>query len=92
MGEIVYVDRFGNLISNITRSHVEESQSILKRLNPLIRVAGHMINGLVNSYSEGYPQVPHALINSDGQVEVFVKEGNAAITINVGRGQRVDLL
>ena len=92
VGEIVYVDRFGNLISNITRSHVEESQSILKRLNPLIRVAGHMINGLVNSYSEGYPQVPHALINSDGQVEVFVKEGNAAITINVGRGQRVDLL
>ena len=92
VGEIVHIDRFGNLISTLTRSHVEESQGISKRRNPSIRLAGHTIDGLVNSYSAGHPQIPHALINSDGLVEVFVKEGSAAVTMNVGRGQRIDLL
>lgn len=92
VGEIVYIDRFGNLISNLTPHHVEESLEVTKRLSPLIRIAGHTIDGLVGSYSEGHPQIPHALINSDGQIEIFVKEGSAAGTMNAGRGQRVDLV
>ena len=92
VGEIVCIDRFGNLISNLTPHHVEESLEVTKRLNPLIRIAGHTIDGLVGSYSEGHPQIPHALINSNGQIEIFVKEGSAAGTMNAGRGQRVDLV
>jgi hypothetical protein len=57
-----------------------------------IRIAGHVIQGLAQSYSEGHPSEPHALINSNGRLEVFLKEGNAAQAMDVGRGQRVDLL
>jgi S-adenosyl-L-methionine hydrolase (adenosine-forming) len=92
VGEIVHVDRFGNLISNLTPRHVEEIRDVTKRPNPLIRIAGHTIDRLVGSYSKGNPLVPHALINSNGQIEIFLKEGNAARTMNAGRGQRVDLL
>ena len=92
VGEIVHVDRFGNLISNLTSGHVKEVQEVLKRPNPLIRIAGHTIDGLVGSYSEGNSLIPHALINSNGQVEIFVKEGSAARIMSVDRGQRVDLL
>jgi S-adenosylmethionine hydrolase len=92
VGEIIYVDRFGNLISNLTPHHVEEILDVTKRPNPLIRIAGHTIDGLVGSYSEGHPQIPHALINSNGQIEIFVKEGSAAGTMSAGRGQQVDLL
>jgi S-adenosylmethionine hydrolase len=92
VGEIVYVDRFGNLISNLTPHHVEETREVMKRPHVLIRIAGHTIDGLVGSYSEGHPLIPHALINSNEQIEIFLKEGSAARTMNAGRGQRVDLI
>ncbi len=91
VGEIVHVDRFGNLISNLTPDHVKEIRDVTKRPNPLIRIAGHTIDGLVRNYQEGDAQVPRALINSNGQIEIFLKEGNAAHVMNAGRGQRVDL-
>ncbi len=92
VGEIVHVDRFGNLISNLTPHHMKEIREVTKRPNALIRIAGHTIERLVGSYSEGNPLIPHALINSNGQIEIFLKEGSAARTMNAGRGQRVDLL
>ena len=92
VGEIVHVDRFGNLISNLTLHHVKEIQEVTKRPNALIRIAGHTIDRLVGSYSEGHPLIAAALINSNGQIEIFLKEGSAARTMNAGRGQRVDLL
>ncbi len=92
VGEIVHVDQFGNLISNLTLHHVKEIQEVTKRPNALIRIAGHTIDRLVGSYSEGHPLIAAALINSNGQIEIFLKEGSAARTMNVGRGQRVDLL
>ncbi len=92
VGEIVHVDRFGNLISNLTSGHVKEVRDVTKRSSALIRIAGHTIDGLVDSYSEGDPLIPHALINSNGQIEIFVREGSAARIMSVDRGQRVDLL
>ncbi|MBK5280755.1 MAG: SAM-dependent chlorinase/fluorinase, partial [Nitrospiraceae bacterium] len=44
VGEIVHVDRFGNLISNLTPDHVKEVRALTKRPNPLIRIAGHTID------------------------------------------------
>ena len=92
VGEIVHVDRFGNLISNLTPQHVEEVREITKRPNPLIRIAGHTIDGLVESYHEGDARVPHALINSNGQLEIFLKEGSAASLLQLGTREAVRLM
>lgn len=85
-GRIVYVDRFGNLISNFTPFHVKEVQGKTRRSDVSIRIGGITIEGLVRSYSQGDPTVPHALVNSNGQVEIFLKEGNAAAALKVSRG------
>lgn len=90
-GTIVYVDRFGNLISNLTPFHVKDVQSRAKRSTVSIRIGGVTIDGLVRSYSQGDPQAPCALINSNGQVEVFVKEGRAADALKVSRGEAITL-
>ena len=90
-GQIVYIDRFGNLISNLTAYHVKEVRSHTKRAEPYIRVAGLTIDGLVQSYAEGLPDQPKALINSNGYVEVFLKEGRAADRLNVVRGAGIEL-
>ena len=91
VGEIVYVDRFGNLITNLTTHHIKEWQQVTKRPHPSIRLAGHLIDGLVGSYSEGDAQGPRALINSNGQLEIFLKESSAKARLNVSRHEPVKL-
>ena len=91
VGEIVYVDRFGNVISNLTTAQLKELQAVTKRPSPLIRVAGHLIDGLVGSYSEGSPEKPCALINSNGYVEMFLKQADAAQSLTIRRGDHVTI-
>ena len=91
VGEVEYVDRFGNLITNLTTEHVKEVQEVAKRLHPLIRIAGHLIDGLVGSYAEGEADSPHALINSDGQLEIFFKQARASTRLKIGAHEAVTL-
>jgi S-adenosylmethionine hydrolase len=91
VGEIVHVDRFGNLISNLTPHHVKEIRDATKRPNPLILIAGHTIDGLVGSYQEGDARMPRALINSNGQLEIFLKEASAASLLQLGKKEAVRL-
>lgn len=91
VGEVVYVDGFGNLITNVSLRHVKEVREVTKRPNPLIRVAGRSIDGLVRCYAEGDHGSPRALINSDGQLEIFCKEASASALMTVGRHEPVKL-
>lgn len=84
VGEIVYVDRFGNLISNITIKHLEEVRSVTRRQVRTICIGKHKIEGFVANYSDGTPDHPRALVNSNGLVEIFIKEGSAANSLGVG--------
>jgi len=91
VGEIVYVDRFGNLISNLTQKHLEEVRLVAKGRQLSILIGKRIIEGLVESYSEGMAEKPSALINSDGKLEVFLKEASAADLLQVGRGARIEV-
>lgn len=91
VGEIVYVDRFGNLISNLTQQHLEEVRLVAKGRQLSILIGKRIIEGLVESYSEGMAEKPSALINSEGKLEVFLKEASAADLLQVGRGARIEV-
>ncbi|MGH7220894.1 MAG: SAM hydrolase/SAM-dependent halogenase family protein [Nitrospiraceae bacterium] len=91
VGEIVYVDRFGNLISSLTQQHLEEVRLVAKGRQLSILIGKRIIEGLVESYSEGMAEKPSALINSDGKLEVFLKEASAADLLQVGRGARIEI-
>jgi S-adenosylmethionine hydrolase len=90
IGQIVYVDRFGNLISNMTPLDLKELRGKTKRDQPVFRLGGYTIEGLVGSYSQGSRSTPSALINSNGQVEVFFKEASAAEGLKLTRGARIE--
>ncbi|MDH4186222.1 MAG: SAM-dependent chlorinase/fluorinase [Nitrospira sp.] len=91
VGAIIHVDRFGNLISNLTRQDLDEVRAVMKGRQPSIRIGKQMIEGLVVSYSEGTERQLSALINSDGKLEIFVKEASAADLLKEGRGARVEV-
>ena len=91
IGEVAYVDRFGNLITNVTKADWDEVTRVTKNVNPSICIANHVIEGLVGSYSAGKKDGPSAVINSNGLLEIFVKESSASSHLSVVRGETVSL-
>ncbi len=91
IGQIVYVDHFGNLISNIGPYHLRELQGVTRRAEVRLRIGGTEIEGLVKSYAAGPKSAPGALLNSNGQVEIFLQEGSAAEFLKCRQGDRLEL-
>lgn len=88
-GRIVYVDHFGNLITNVTPSDLQSLRHVTKRQDISIDIGGNLIEGLKTNYAEGSATVPHALINSNGYVEIFLKEAHAANQLGIQLGAMV---
>ncbi len=73
--QVIMIDRFGNLITNVTKpADVEIGGKLIK--------AG-------GTYSDVAEGALLTLINSDGLLEIAVRNGSAAETLGVSRGARV---
>lgn len=79
-GRVIFVDRFGNLITNIEESHLPMSTDLT------ITIGGQTIHGMIKTYGERQSGEMVALINSLGYLEIAVVNGSAAqVTgLNVG--------
>ena len=87
-GEIIHIDAFGNLVSNIDR----ESLGEFSKGRPVaIRAGKRTLLGLKKGYWEAKKDEPVALIGSGGFLEIAVREGNAEKVLKVRRGDRVVL-
>lgn len=85
-GEILRVDRFGNLITNIDRAAFER----LTREGPVsVRIAGQDIARVVSTYADVQPGDLCALFGSTDHLEIAVNGGSAAETLHLGRGALV---
>jgi len=84
-GRIIYVDRFGNLITNFRAYSGEVANS--RKLH--IRLRGREIRGLVASYAEGGGKKPLALINSANLLEIGIRNASAAGILKTGVGEKV---
>jgi S-adenosylmethionine hydrolase len=84
-GEVVYIDHFGNLITNIPRERLEKYD--IKSIE--IHLKQWTIKGLCNSYMEGNKDAPIALIGSSGFLEISVKLGNAKAFLKCAEGDKI---
>ena len=74
IGEIIHIDRFGNLITNIPRELLHAAQTGSMSL----QIGKRRIRGLVACYSECKSGEVGCLINSWGKLEIFYRDGDAA--------------
>lgn len=86
-GRIVSVDNFGNCISNIGRDDMEELASLTSRDKIEIIYRKKQLP-LADHYAE-YETGLSAIINSFGQLELFVYKGSAAENYNIKTGDSV---
>ena len=75
-GQIMYIDHFGNVITNITAGLVAQAIAY-------VEVAGHRIEQVVSTYSDVPPSAMCALISSSGFLEIAVNGGSAADRLGV---------
>jgi len=86
-GQIVHVDDFGNIITNVTEKDLEA----LKIGNEaLVEVGGAtLLLRLEKAYSDVEKQQPLAIIGSHGFLEISVNQGNAARVFKARVGTKV---
>ena len=89
IGEILHIDAFGNLISNIDK---EQLFHFVKDHSFVIRVGKRTIRGLKKGYWEGKRNEAMALIGSGGFLEISVREGNAQKVLRVKKGDQVTIV
>ncbi len=85
-GEVIYVDSFGNLITNI-------DEALLRRMaclpNLKVEIRGVAIEGLAESYEDGHDGSPVAIVGSAGYMEIACYRKRADEGLGAGPGERV---
>lgn len=80
VGDVVHVDRFGNLVTNIPEDWVSAGRVV---------VAGRDLGRAGRTYADVAPGAPLALVGSAGLLEISVRDGSAADRLGAGRGTEV---
>jgi len=86
-GEVIFVDPFGNLITNISADMLAS----LKGRPVRVAIGGEVVAGLARTYAEVAPGTLLALISSGGLLEVAVNQGSAAERLRVSAGAPVQI-
>ena len=88
-GEVVYVDAFGNLITDITASILADLGAAVGDPAVYISIVGHTIAGLSRTFHDPTGAGLRALLGSHGRLEIVVVDGIAAATLGIGAGAAV---
>jgi S-adenosylmethionine hydrolase len=87
-GEVLRVDRFGNLVTNIDRRAFEEFVGS----SPVeISLPGTSLDRVVGTYADALPDSPCALFGSSGHLEIALNGGSAAARFALKRGARITI-
>ena len=83
-GKIIYIDNFGNLITNILCNNYSQ----IHRLKS-IKVGKYLIKEFKRTYSDMKSARPYFLIGSSGLIEVSIPNENAAFLLKISVGEKV---
>lgn len=84
-GEIVHVDHFGNLISNVPGAWLSNRRWT-------IALAGRWLQGVSTTYAAGAVEELVAVVGSNDTLEVAVRNGSAAQRLGVKAGELIDCI
>ena len=89
-GEVIHIDHFGNVASNI---RVEDLGPSIRHKDAItVKLSGVDIKGLVDTFGERPEGDLVALLGSTGNLIVSVVNGNAAAKLGVNIGDRIEAI
>ncbi len=87
--EIIYVDSFGNLVTNVNREVVDSMKIGAKRLS--IMMGRRRINGICDSYTDVGDNEALAIFGSSGYLEISINRGSAGDILKLRKGDKLIL-
>lgn len=82
-GEVIAVDHFGNLSTNILDTDIPQPQSCT------VEIAGRTIRGLVKTFGDRPAGELIALIGTDHDLSISIVNGNAQAELSAGVGEKI---
>ncbi|MFH2047186.1 MAG: SAM-dependent chlorinase/fluorinase [Pseudomonadota bacterium] len=92
VGEIVSIDRFGNLVTNIDSKTLNEFSSNLNKKDFQIIIGKNKIEYLSSSYANAGEKNPLAIIGSRGFLEIAINQGSAEQYLNAKKGAKIRIV
>lgn len=87
LAEVVHVDAFGNLITNLYAYDIPDEETRLQ-----VKIGGHTITGLTRAFAEADPGTLIATIDSDGALAISVVNGSAQERLGADIGTPVEII
>jgi S-adenosylmethionine hydrolase len=81
-GEVIHVDRFGNLVTNLRPGDLPPGDLVFG-------ICGRAVRGPVSTYASAGLDELLVLVGSHGYLEIAVREGSAARRLKARRGARL---
>jgi S-adenosylmethionine hydrolase len=88
-GEVIHIDHFGNLSTNIRREQLADALGHKNRL--VVRLGNTRIEGLVDAFGEREAGAIIALLGSTGNLIVSVVNGDAAFRLGARVGDPIEV-
>ncbi|MBI3624707.1 MAG: SAM-dependent chlorinase/fluorinase [Candidatus Rokubacteria bacterium] len=86
VGEVIYTDRFGNLVTSV---RVSDLETLGPASSLTVEVEEKEAGKLVGCYADLPPVGAGAVIGSSGRLEISVREGSAVAVLGARRGSPV---
>lgn len=86
IGEVLHIDGFGNVITNIPQKDTAQAKTVTVKLP-----TAQLKLAFVKTYGQAKPKEPLALIGSHGFLEIALNQGSAAKEFGVTAGDRVEV-
>ena len=90
-GEVQHIDRFGNLITNISREDLVSFGGADQVSRVRVRIIETLIHGVLRFYADAPSGTLAALINSDGWLELFCHQARATDLVGAKIGDPVEV-
>ena len=90
MGTIISVDRFGNLITNIKKTDLNNFIKNREK-EVFFQVGRYKISRLSKNYTDVKPDKPLAITGSRGYIEIALNCGNASNLFSAKQGDLVKI-
>jgi S-adenosyl-L-methionine hydrolase (adenosine-forming) len=91
VGKIVYIDNFGNCVTNIPALSIDHEIATFQPSRFWVQVGKHQLLGLKSHYAEVEERQSRFLFGSCGRLEIAVRNGNAAEALGLQRNTAVEI-
>ena len=88
---VIDIDRFGNLVTNLTVDQYQRWLANHDQASVSVQVGERRVDGIENTFCDAVPGQPVAYFGSRRQLEVAIRDGNAANILNATVADTVKL-